>query len=209
MTLGVAQKAIAPYLETDDEFKKVTIDFFGGEPFLAYPLIKDVVEWVKAKSWNKDYKFLIGTNGTILTDEMKPWLLENKKLVNIALSFDGTKKAHDLTRDNSYDVVRRNLPFFTKHWPHQAAKMTVSSETIPYVAESVIELEEMGLFFTANVGFEDMWGSDVEKSAYWEYIKRNWLDLLIIMRNAHIYTLSHRCLLLCRITWDTMIKVNT
>ncbi|MCX6578619.1 MAG: hypothetical protein NT166_00370 [Candidatus Aminicenantes bacterium] len=36
----------------------------------------------------------------------------------------------------------------------QAAKMTISAETIPFVAESVIELEEMGIHFTANVAFD-------------------------------------------------------
>jgi hypothetical protein len=41
--------------------------------------------------------------------------------------------------------------------------MTISAETIPFVAESVIELEAMGLPFTANIGFENIWGNGDEK----------------------------------------------
>lgn len=41
--------------------------------------------------------------------------------------------------------------------------MTISAESIPYVAASIIEMEEKEFFFTANVGFEDIWGNDEEK----------------------------------------------
>ncbi len=163
MDAGVAKEAIARCMEADDDFDGVIIDFFGGEPMLAFSLIRDIVDWFHTKKWNKEHRFMIGTNGTILDAEKKKWLLDNKGCVNVALSFDGTRTAHNLTRDNSYDIVRKNLPFFTENWPHQPSKMTICADTIPYVADSVIELEEMGLFFTANIGFEDMWGDETNK----------------------------------------------
>ena len=51
-----------------------------------------------------------------------------------------------------------NFLFFKKTWPTQPCKMTINAESIPYVADSIIELEEMDAYFTANVVFENIWG---------------------------------------------------
>lgn len=163
MKFDIAQKALTKYLNANDDFNSVDIEFFGGEPLLAFPLIQEIVDWVTSKVWNHVYNFSIGTNGTILSEEMKSWFIRHKDIITLALSIDGTRTAHNLTRSNSYDIVRNNLPFFVENWPDQAAKMTISAETIPLVAESVIELEEMGIQFTANVAFENFWGNEQKK----------------------------------------------
>ncbi|MCX6581482.1 MAG: radical SAM protein [Candidatus Aminicenantes bacterium] len=163
MELQIAKKALTGYLNAKDDFHSVGIEFFGGEPFLAFPLIKDIVEWVIENEWSHIFDFLISSNGTILTEEIKDWLIKHKDIVTVAFSIDGTRTAHNLTRSNSYDSVRNNMPFFIENWPDQAAKMTISAETIPFAAEGVIELEEMGIQFTANVAFENFWGNEQEK----------------------------------------------
>jgi len=99
-----------------------------------------------------------------LTDEMKSWLVANKQCVYMGISLDGNKTAHDLNRSNSYDRVRENLPFFMEHWPDQPVKMTISAETIPHVADSIIDLEELGVLFSANVVFENIWGTPEQKA---------------------------------------------
>lgn len=159
MAFELARKIISQYMEADDAFEHLEIQFFGGEPMLEFPLIKRIVEWFHSRTWKKGHIFFICTNGTILTEEMKKWLTEHKKCVVVAYSIDGNKKAHDLGRSSSYDQLKRNLPFFQKMWPSQAAKMTIYAETLPYVADSIIELEEMELNFTANFVFENIWGN--------------------------------------------------
>lgn len=163
MDFSIIKEAIHFYMEGEPEYNFLEIDFFGGEPFLAFPLIQQTVEWVSSREWPKRYLFSIGTNGTILTPEMKEWLAKYKKSLSVSFSIDGTKTAHDLTRSNSYDALARNIPFFREHWPNQFAKMTISTDTIPYVARGVVELEELGIQFTANMGFEDMWGDHVKQ----------------------------------------------
>jgi len=172
MDVSLVKEIIKKYMTADDDYDSIQIDFFGGEPLLGFPLIREVVDWFHSQKWKKKHKFLIGTNGTILDSQMKEWLLKYKSCLNIAVSIDGTKKAHDLARDNSYDQVKKNLPFFTENWPHQPAKMTICEKTIPFVAEGVIELEEMGINFSANIGFEDMWGDDQEKEMLLDIYER-------------------------------------
>jgi uncharacterized protein len=164
MDFSIAAAAISRYV-AEKGYDLLEIDFFGGEPMLSFHLIKDVVEWFHSQKWEINHRFLIGTNGTILTEEMKEWLIKNRNCVNIALSMDGNKIAHNICRSNSYDLVYQNLPFFKEYWPHQPIKMTISGETIQYVSDSIIEMEEMELLFTSNVAFENIWGDDDEKAA--------------------------------------------
>lgn len=157
------RKILTKILAEDNGIETVSISFFGGEPFLAFREMKQIFEWIKSGSWKKRIYFSIGTNGTILTDEIKEWLTENKDNIGVGVSLDGCKIAHDLNRDNSYDVVNKNLPFFMSLWPEETVKMTISAESIPYVSQSIIELEERGIPFTANVVFEDIWGDEENK----------------------------------------------
>jgi uncharacterized protein len=162
MDFPLAKEVISHYMK-EEWSDCVEIDFFGGEPLLGFEFMRDVVDWFHTKSWNKDHRFLIGTNGTILNDEIKEWLYKNRGCVNVGLSLDGTREAHNISRSDSYDLVYANLPFFRKYWSHQPGKMTICAETIPYVSDSVIEMEEMGLNFTANIGYEDQWGDETNK----------------------------------------------
>lgn len=191
MDADIAKESISYYMTANDDFDSVQIEFFGGEPMLAFPFIQEIVDWFHTKKWSKQHIFLIGTNGTILNDEMKHWLIKNKGCLNVGVSIDGNKTAHDINRCNSYDRLKQNLPFFKNNWPHQPAKMTISAETIPYVAESIIELEEMGLNFTANIGFENIWGDEETKKKLLEIYKEQLSRLVeFYSRRPDLYPVS-------------------
>lgn len=163
MSFEVAKDAITYYMERDDGHNRVSIEFFGGEPLLAFPLIKQTFEWFHSRSWKKDAYFGIQTNGTLLTQEMKEWLEKNRKRITVGFSIDGCKEAHDLNRGNSYDAVHSNIPFFTKQWAHQPAKVTINDTTIPYISESIIHLEKMGLNFNGGLVLENIWGEGMKR----------------------------------------------
>jgi len=191
MDLDTAKKAISRYLNADDEFDNVLIDLFGGEPLLAYPLIKEIITWTQTQEWKKKYKFAIGTNGTLLNTENKKWFSRNKKHILLGMSIDGNRETHNLNRSNSYDLIFPHIDFLKENWPDQPIKMTISAETILYVADSVIELERMGLFFTCNLPFENIWGSPENKLRLLSIYKEQ-LDRLanFYVENSHLYPVS-------------------
>jgi radical SAM protein with 4Fe4S-binding SPASM domain len=164
MPFTMIKEILSRHLNASNDYKRVIVDFFGGEPLLEFPLIKQTIEWVKSCKWQKEYSFQIGTNGTILNDEIKSFLLKNRKNIELSFSLDGNRTAHNISRDNSYDLLAPNIPFFIENWPNNPAKMTICAETIPYLADSIIEIEEKGYFFTANVVFEDIWGDEQKKT---------------------------------------------
>lgn len=188
MPLELAKETITRHMESEPQYEGLLIDFFGGEPLLAFPLLREVVDWFHSREWPKKHHFMISTNGTLLTDEIKRWLIGYKECLTIGLSLDGNRTAHNLTRDGSYDLVAPHIPFFKEHWPTQPMKMTIGAETIPHIAASVITLEEMGLEFTANIVFEDIWGDAAHKEALLAEYERQ-LDTLVeyYAENDHLF----------------------
>lgn len=160
MSFDVAQKIINDVLTSDDDFDTIAIEFFGGEPFLQYSLIKDIVNYTLSHSWKKRYYFFATTNGTMITEEIKSFLREYKDIFTCGLSIDGTRRMHNLNRSGSYDMI--DIMFFKKLWPNQKVKMTISEKTIGNLAEGVKHLHELGFLVSVNLAY----GIDWEYSKY-------------------------------------------
>lgn len=130
-------------MSLDKKYDDFEIQFMGGEPLLCYSTIVEVSEWLFSKSWPKPLKnIFIVTNGTLLNQGNKQWFQENKDRVCLGLSFDGTMKMQNVNRSNSSDNI--DIEFFSRTWPHQAVKMTVSPYTLKNLSQGIIFLHEKG-----------------------------------------------------------------
>src|SRR5512140_3579859 len=78
--------------------KRVRLDFFGGEPLLAFGLIRRSVEYAKSHIGpdGPETNVTIASNGTILSEEILEFLVEHK--VYLQFSIDGEKEVHDRER---------------------------------------------------------------------------------------------------------------
>ena len=65
---------------------KGTINFFGGEPLLEWPLIKQLTEWIE-ENYTDCFNLGITTNGTLLSEQIIDFLYEHK--ITPLLSMDG------------------------------------------------------------------------------------------------------------------------
>lgn len=141
--------------EMADADGPVTFDFFGGEPFLQFDLMRRICEYTWGKKWNVDYKFFVSTNGTLLTSDIKKWLEEHKEQFWCGLSYDGTPQMQNINRDHSASKI--DLDFFARNWPTQGVKMTISRETLPNLAEGVIFLHKKGFRVNCNLAYGPDW----------------------------------------------------
>ena len=66
----------------------------------------------------------------------------------------------------------------------QGVKMTISAESIPYVADSIIELEEKEIPFSSNIVFENIWGTPEQKSVLLDVYAQQ-LERLVQYYAAH------------------------
>lgn len=98
MSAEVGKKAIDYVIKHSGPRKNIEVDLFGGEPLMAMKVIKEIVAYAKEqeKTYNKNIRFTMTTNCTLLNDELMDYL--NKNMVNIVLSIDGRKQVNDKVR---------------------------------------------------------------------------------------------------------------
>lgn len=146
------------------------LEFIGGEPLLAIDLIDDATDYFKLRAyeldhpWFERYRISISTNGILYGDErVQRYIAKNHAHLSIGISLDGTKRKHDMNRvypggRGSYDDIMRNVPLWLSQYPGGSSKVTISSEDIPYIRESVLHLFSLGITdVNINVVFEDVW----------------------------------------------------
>lgn len=110
MSVETGKKAIDFVVKNSGYVRNIELDFFGGEPLMAFVEIKEIVDYAKQieKKFNKNIRFAITTNAMLLSDEKIEYLNNNMK--NIVLSIDGRKEINDRIRltnagTGSYDII--------------------------------------------------------------------------------------------------------
>jgi uncharacterized protein len=136
-------------------------------------LIDRICDYIKTElyrrkhHWFDSYRFNFSTNGINYDSEkVQKFILKNREHLSIGITIDGTRRKHDLNRiwkgegpeRGSYVDVVRNIPLWLEQFPGAATKVTISTEDIPFIKESVIHLYELGIHeVNINVVFEDVW----------------------------------------------------
>ena len=145
MELNLAKDIIsqeAQFVSDSDNFDELEIDFMGGEPFMNFPLIKDVVEWLEGSDITVPWVCFATTNGTLLTGGIKDWLRNHRSSIVLGASYDGNNKMQSTNRGTeTYNI---DLAFFHDLWPYQPLHMTISKETLPMLAEGILDIQKKG-----------------------------------------------------------------
>lgn len=173
MSFDTAKMAVDYILDNQQFFNEeiVTFDFIGGEPFLEIDLIDRICDYIKIElykrhhNWFDNYMFAFSTNGINYDSEkVQSFINKNKKHLSICITIDGTQKKHDINRiykgskKGSYDDVVKNIPLWLSQFPEANTKVTLSSEDLPFICESVLHLFKLGIHtIYMNCVFENIW----------------------------------------------------
>ena len=110
MSIETACRAIDFLVENSGTKHNLEVDFFGGEPLLAWETVKQTVKYARSLEavHNKNFRFTLTTNGVLLDDEVTDFC--NAEMDNVVLSLDGRREVHDSRRKNpagggSYDLI--------------------------------------------------------------------------------------------------------
>jgi uncharacterized protein len=149
MDRETAEKAIDLLFALSRNNPDLKILLFGGEPMLAFDLIKDIVFYSEAKQTGsgQSVSFNMTTNGTLFDEVRISFLAKHR--VKYLLSIDGDQETHDLHRksvdgESSYLRIIRNLPLFKSYQPWLGARMTAQPDTVDKIHSNVIHLAELG-----------------------------------------------------------------
>ncbi len=95
--------------------RSVKLAFYGGEPLLSLPLIKEISGRLQtaALAQSVDYSFSLVTNGTLLSRRVAEELIP-LGLTGARVTLDGPKEIHDRSRPfvsgfGSFDTIVRNI----------------------------------------------------------------------------------------------------
>ena len=148
----------------------------GGEAFIEMDLIDKISSYLTLKMyeldhpWFNNYRFSFSTNGILYgSKKVQDFIEKHKTHISIGITIDGTKKKHDLQRvypdgSGSYDDVVKNIPLWLKQFPEASTKVTVASDDLPYIKESVLHIWQLGIKnVNINVVFEDVWREGDDK----------------------------------------------
>ncbi|WP_366923920.1 nif11-like peptide radical SAM maturase [Metallumcola ferriviriculae] len=138
-----ALQAVDWLIEQSKEKKKINIVFFGGEPFLNFPLMKKVIQYAQQRVNEVDKKisFNVTTNATLLNDDVISFLEKHK--VNVTVSIDGPKEIQDMQRPftkgkGSYDIILPKIKKLLKALPETRGHAVIDESTDPIlVTESL------------------------------------------------------------------------
>lgn len=96
MTREIAEKSVDLALQSTNP--GVTIEFQGGEPLVAFDVVKHVITYAteQNKKAGKDLEFTMVSNLSLMDDEKLEYLLKHK--VQLCTSIDGPAHLHDAQR---------------------------------------------------------------------------------------------------------------
>lgn len=173
MSQEIAFKAVDVAFKNIGNNNILHINFFGGEPLLAFDLLEAVVEYskVKAKQLEKKVGFSVSTSGLIITPKILELLSSNN--FSVSVSIDGNRYFHNIHRKTNsqrgtYDIILENVKKIQDLGITLLDTATITHKTVEALADidSLLSCGITNFRFktvTGNVGDMTITQGDVNK----------------------------------------------
>ncbi len=151
MPFEVAKNAIDFVIERSGKRRNIEVDFFGGEPLMAWDTVKQTIDYARSieEEHGKKVRVTITTHGLLLDDEKIDYI--NANMDNVVLSLDGRPSVNDEMRKTvsgagSYDII---VPKFQKLVEKRDPKLdyyargTFTGKNLDF-AEDVVHIADEG-----------------------------------------------------------------
>ncbi len=148
MPWAIARQAIDYCFERAGSAKQVSITFFGGEPLLNKPVLKQAIAYSQqlGQERGKQVGYSMTTNATLLDDEIIS--LIKRYNFGLMISLDGPQEVHDHMRPmadggGSFDEATRNIKRLMRRRRSVTVRCTLSNQFLDRVR--IVEfLEDFG-----------------------------------------------------------------
>jgi sulfatase maturation enzyme AslB (radical SAM superfamily) len=146
MRFDVAKETVDRFLSILRRHDKeiAEINFGGGEPLLAWPVIEKVLEYcVSYYSEEFTFRFSINTNASLITPEVAQKLKEYG--VEIASSLDGLREGNDQVRltkrgKGTFETILKGFENLEAiGYPLQGIAVTVNEHNFSFLDEAIID----------------------------------------------------------------------
>lgn len=124
MSVEVGRAALDFLVQSSGTRRNLEVDFFGGEPLLNFEVLQQLVDYGHSLelSHNKQFRFTVTTNATLLTQSVQDYL--NQEQIAVVLSLDGRQSVNDRTRPfaggrGSYQAIVGDMQQFAASRDHE------------------------------------------------------------------------------------------
>ena len=114
------------------------VDFYGGEPLLAFPLLKRIANHIRREYSPENIRMHLTTNGALLNREVALFCATRK--ISVTLSLDGPKGRHDSCRkgeQSSYDAVLQAADHLRDCGVGLQANMVIRPQDAPHMLNNI------------------------------------------------------------------------
>lgn len=146
MRFEVAKETVDQYLSILRQHGKTVaeVNFGGGEPLLAWPVIEQVLEYC-ISHYGKEFtfRFSVNTNASLVTPEVAQKLKQYR--VEIASSLDGLREGNDRVRltkagKGTFDTILKGFENLeAAGYPLEGIAVTVNEHNFPLLDEAIID----------------------------------------------------------------------
>lgn len=118
MDIQTSLQAIDYMIRVNPDSEEYTVAFFGGEPFLEFAMIEQIVEMTLNKYSQKTFHFTATTNGTILNKRILSFL--KKYNFTLMISLDGPQeltnklRPHINPQKETFTTIMKNVSILKK-----------------------------------------------------------------------------------------------
>jgi uncharacterized protein len=149
MPFPIAQKIIDFLMGEAPVGQEVQFAFFGGEPFLCFDLIRQVVAYLREleRRQERPVRLSVTTNGTLLTRPILDYL--RKEEIALCVSIDGPAPVHDRHRTypngrGSFEDVLKNLRTAIRELGGVQVNAVYGPDTVDSLPETTSFLAQLG-----------------------------------------------------------------
>ena len=144
---------IKKYEAEDDRDNVLTqLTFTGGEPFLYWPWIKQIIELYGTK-----FSYHFNTSGYCFTEEILKFLSDYK--VFFTLSIDGGEKLTNYLRPvkgHPYKVgyfkkIKQIAPILLYYFPNVVCKLIVNNRYVDLLYQTYLDMEQIGFKYVTII----------------------------------------------------------
>jgi len=182
MSLETAEKSVELMMKSPA--RHITLELQGGEPLLAFDVIRHIVPLAKrrAESLRKELDIVVTTNLANATDDMLFYLRDEN--IKVSTSLDGPAFIHNANRprpgNNSYELTIKNIERTRKivGASKVAALMTTTQLSLDHPTEIIDEYVRQG-FHSIFLRPLSPYGFAVKSKRKTGYLLSNFLDFYV------------------------------
>ena len=161
MPWEIARAAIDAFLSQSKLSESRAMSFYGGEPLLNLPLIRQCVSYAQETFPDLPVNFSMTTNGSLLQDAAGDFLAEHEFIITVSL--DGPQDIHDRNRLTqgglpTWGQVMANLRAFLARHPQYKTNGRLRFNAVATPAANLCQAQE---FFGGCDVFTDQMGMQV------------------------------------------------